>query len=76
VRRLRRKRAEPRWVFTTEVHDLGGETSAVTFLGPVYRPGDHDSREAVQALACAWWRRQQQIERPRMALVRRLAPPD
>jgi hypothetical protein len=75
VHRLRRRPSEPRWLFTVDLDDLGGTIRPATFVGPAYIKGDHDDVAAIRALACEWWRRHREMDRPRVALVRRLSPP-
>jgi hypothetical protein len=63
VRTLRRRPASPRWVFVTALCNSNGVLDPTTFVGPSYVPGDHDTIDAIRALAYRWWRTQVAVER-------------
>jgi len=63
VRSLRRRPSSPRWVFVTALCNAGGVLEPTTFVGPCYVPSEHDTVEAIRALACSWWRTQVVVER-------------
>jgi hypothetical protein len=75
VRQLRRHRRRPRWIFVTAIHDVGGFLIPAVYIGPVYRPGEHDDVDAIRGLACDWWKHQKEIEHLHVQYARRFSEP-
>jgi hypothetical protein len=50
-------------VFVTALCNANGMLEPTTFVGPSYLAGEHDTVDAIRALACSWWRTQIVVER-------------